>query len=162
MRKFKIGKLMCVLICIAVFSVLLAGCEENKEETDWEPTDHEIVNNAEDITMTIKKGTVSPTGLTVIIKNDSEGEVTYGEPYELEKEINGAWYKVPVLVEDYAFIEIAYVLQPGESNEWKVDWEWLYGSLEEGKYRIIKEVLNYREPGDTDRFYLAAEFTLSE
>jgi hypothetical protein len=39
-----------------------------------------------------------------------------------------------------------------------VDWEWLYGNLDNGEYRIVKNVLDFKAPGDFDTHYLAAEF----
>ena len=40
-----------------------------------------------------------------------------------------SWEKLPVLPEDYGFIEIAYELEPGESRFMDIDFAWLYGEL---------------------------------
>ncbi len=129
------------------------------ETSDWEPTTYETVNNFDGVTMTVKEGTASSAGLTVVFENESGSQCTYGEYYCLEKKINGSWYQVPVVIDgDYAFNHIAYEVA-GE-REWTIDWEWLYGSLDTGEYRIVKDVLDFRGPGDYDKYYLAAEFTI--
>ena len=51
-----------------------------------------------------------------------------------------SWEKLPVLPEDYGFIEIAYELEPGESRFMDIDFAWLYGELQKGKYKMIKEI----------------------
>ena len=49
-------------------------------------------------------------------------------------------WQLPVLPEDYGFIEIAYELEPGESRFMDIDFAWLYGELQKGKYKMIKEI----------------------
>jgi hypothetical protein len=41
-----------------------------------------------------------------------------------------------------------------------VDWEWIYGSLEKGEFRIVKDILDSNGVGGYETYYLAAEFTL--
>ena len=44
----------------------------------------------------------------------------------------------------------------------EVNWEWLYGKLAPGKYRINKEVMDFRETGDFDKKIYSLEFIVSE
>ncbi|MGI6707280.1 MAG: immunoglobulin-like domain-containing protein [Clostridia bacterium] len=135
---------------------------ESPDTTDWSPTTYETVNNLNGVTMTVKQGTVSSTQLTVIIENRSGSDCIFGEFFDLEKKINGVWHKLPVTFDgDYGFNSIGYDLPPEESREWTVDWEWLYGSLEAGEYRIVKDILDFRDAGDYDTYYLAAEFIIN-
>jgi hypothetical protein len=130
---------------------------ESTGTMDWEPTKYDTVNKLEGVTMAIKDGTVSPTGLTVVFDSKLDNECIYGEYFLLEREVNGEWYGVPVAIEgNYAFKMIGYRLPPGGSSEWSVDWEWLYGILETGKYRIVKDIFR-----DNDKYYMAAEFSIS-
>jgi len=78
---------------------------------------------------------------------------THGAWYKIEKEINGKWYEVKTIIESYAFNSIGYL--PDENNEIKfeIDWEWLYGELPLGSYRILKEVGNK---------YIAIEFNIAK
>ena len=174
-------KYTCLFICMATFLALLAGCKVNDSRisvvntesteiektlsqstdvTDWNPSTYETVNNFDGVTMTVKKGTATSTGLTVVIENDSSSQCTYGVFIELEKKINEIWYG-SCLYWYCRFNCIGYDLSPGDCREWAVDWNWLYGSLESGKYRIIKDILDFRGTGDYDTYYLAAEFTIN-
>lgn len=131
------------------------------ETIDREPTTHAAVNNFGGVTMAVKEGTASSTGLTVEFKNDSSSQCIYGEHFWLERKINGSWYQVPIVIEgNYAFNDIGYDLASGGSGKWVVDWDWLYGGLEPGEYRIVKDLLDFRGPGEYDTYYLAAEFTI--
>lgn len=111
--------------------------------------------------MFIKEGTVSPTGLTVLFENNSDKRWIYGEYFLLEKKMKGKWYQVPIaLEENYGFRDIGYDLDSSDVREWTVDWDWLYGSLDTGEYRIVKDILDFRKAGDYDKHYLTAEFTI--
>ncbi|MCT4686580.1 M56 family metallopeptidase [Vallitalea sp.] len=129
--------------------------------TDWEPTTYETVNNFDGVTMTLKEGTDSSTSLTLVIKNNSSSQCTYGEYFWLEKKIDGNWYQVPVVIDgNYGFNDIGYDLASGEEREWQVDWDWLYGNLDTGEYRIVKDILDFRSTGDYDKYYLTAGFAV--
>jgi hypothetical protein len=130
------------------------------DTTDWKPTTFETLNNFEGVTMSVKEGAVSPSKLTVVFENKSSSQCIYGEPYWLEKKIDGAWYQVPVAIKSYGFTSIGYILAPGDKSEWTEDWNWLYGNLDAGEYRIVKDILDFRKTGDYDTYYLAAEFSI--
>lgn len=152
---------LCLALSITLFSGCAASDREASEGTDWEPTPDNTVNNLDGVTMTVKEDSVTPSGLTAIIENESDKQCTYGEYFSLEKESAGTWYQVPVILEDnYGFNEIGFDLPPGDVQEWTADWEWLYGKLDAGNYRIVKDILDVRQPGDYDTYYLAAEFTI--
>ncbi|WFA08772.1 immunoglobulin-like domain-containing protein [Tissierella sp. Yu-01] len=144
-----------------VFDKLKNFEEKLVTEENLEPTAYEVINNFDGVTMTIKEGTVSPTGLTVIFKNNSNAQCIYGEYFLLEKKINENWYQVPIAIDgNYGFNDIGYELTFGENEEWIVDWDWIYGSLDTGEYRIVKDILDFRNTGDYDEYYLVAEFTI--
>lgn len=178
-------------ICISISIVLLTGCGNDKttapaqtedsvaqartedsevthdssqsiDISDWEPTTFDTVNSFDVVAMTAKEGTVSPTGLTLQFENKSNSECIYGSYFSLEKKISGAWYKVPVSIEgDYGFDSIGYSLSSHGESEWATNWEWLYGNLDTGEYRIVKDILDFRGTGNYDTYYLAAEFSVS-
>ena len=95
-----------------------------------------------------------------MIENNSDSQCIYSEDFLLEKKIKGKWYQVPVIIESYGFNDIGYELVSGEKGEWDVDWTWLYGSLDTGEYRIVKNVLAFRSTGDFDEYNLAANFNI--
>ena len=156
-----VNKYLCYMVCIILVVAFLAGCGQQDDETSWEPSDFDAVNNLEGVTMSAREETVSPTGLTLTLVNNSDRQCIYGEHYVVEKKINQGWYQVPVVVEgDYGFVDIGYDLPPGDEQDWDVDWEWLYGSLDAGEYRIVKDILDFRATGDFDTYFLAAEFAI--
>ncbi|MCA1040917.1 hypothetical protein LCM00_15480 [Bacillus infantis] len=145
--------------------MLLSGCKgadsDQPVTTDWTTTIYDTVDNFNGVTMTAKEGTVTRTGMTVILQNNSDKQCIYGEAYLLEKKIGGDWYQVPYITAgNHAVEDIGYGLGPSDMEEWSVNWEQLHGELDTGEYRIVKEVLDFRESGDFDVYNLTAEFDL--
>ncbi|MBR7554963.1 immunoglobulin-like domain-containing protein [Allobacillus sp. GCM10007491] len=147
-----------------LLSVFLVGCNTGNADTtggkDKKPTQYDTVNNFEGVSMSVKESSVSPTGLTVIFENKSDEQGVYSEDFLLEEEIEGNWYEVPTIVDEYGFAEPGYELPPSKTEEFAVEWESLYGNLDSGNYQIIKSMSNVREPGDYDEYYLAAQFKI--
>lgn len=133
--------------------------------TEWNPTPYETINNFENVTMTVREGTVSSTELTLTFSNNSNSQCTFGLYFSLEKMSDGRWYQVPVNIDpNYGFNDdLIQTLPPNGGVVELVDWEWLYGSLGTGKYRIVKTVNVFREEiskGDADTFHFSAEFVI--
>lgn len=63
--------------------------------------------------------------------------------------------------ENYAFTDVAYLIEPEAKREQEVDWEWLHGPLPPGEYRIKKTVHDFRGTGDFDEYTLYARFVLN-
>ena len=149
-------RLLLMLIVCATFGMV--GCSNDKAGVS---NSHEAVNNLEGVTMRIKEGTVSSTGMTVVLENKTDKQITYGDPYSLEKNMDGKWFEVADILDgNYGFNDIGYGVEPLSTSEWEVDWEWLYGKLDKGKYRLVKYVLDFRQAGDFERYYLAVEFEI--
>ncbi|WP_026477898.1 immunoglobulin-like domain-containing protein [Alkaliphilus transvaalensis] len=156
--------------CILIVVSLIAGCStySNKlsisgeiNELEWDASIYHTLNSFDSVKMTVINDSISNTGLTLYFENSSNYNCIFGEHYWLEKKINGNWYRVPVMIEgNYGFNDIGYNLSSGSDANWTVDWKWLYGSLDSGEYRIIKDILNFRSAGDFDTYYLAAEFLI--
>ena len=56
----------------------------------------------------------------------------------------------------------ARILPKESTGKLEVDWEWLYGKLSAGEYRIGKEFMNFRGTGDFDEQVIYAEFSIKE
>jgi hypothetical protein len=180
-------KYLFIFACMAIGSIFFIGCSNTNnntssavtasipmettlketvlskvdESTDWKPTAYKTVNNFNGITMSVEKETLSANGLTLIFKNNSDKVCMYGDKFVLEKKINGLWHEVPITIKgDYGFKDIGYQVTSGQEKEWKVDWKWLYGSLNTGEYRIVKDVSDFRKTGDYDNYFLTSEFTI--
>ncbi|MDE7477877.1 MAG: hypothetical protein K2M91_07995, partial [Lachnospiraceae bacterium] len=109
---------------------------------------------------------ISPTGATLVLTQyDADaptGEMEYGDDFVLEIQKDGAWEEVPIVLEgDYGFHDIAYVIPSGSTSEQELNWDWLYGALAPGNYRVIKSVMDFRGTGDYDKYTVSAQFVLN-
>lgn len=90
------------------------------------------------------------------------GDLEFSEAYRLEKQEGNDWSSLPVIVEgDYAFTEEAFIISKDPESpgtEWQVNWEWLYGILPPGDYRICKTVIDFRGPGDYSEYPIYVYF----
>lgn len=114
------------------------------------------IDDLENVSMTIKEGTLTKKGATVIITDTSNRENIYGESYKLEKEENGVWNELKPK-NDMVFTSIGYSIDSNHTLELKVNWQYHYGELESGKYRILKDT---SEAGEGTTHYITAEFTI--
>lgn len=83
---------------------------------------------------------ISHTGATITIKDTNKIPYTYGEFYKIEKEIDGQWHDVKPIITDYGFNDKGYIVDENHEVKFIIDWEWLYGKLPLGSYRILKKV----------------------
>lgn len=133
---------VCIILCLC-----LTGCSNNTAK-DQDVITYEISEIA-NITMTIDN--VTPTGATILITDNTGEENVYGEWYRIEKFENETWQEVEIVAENPVFTSIGYLLDENNQLELQVNWDWLYGSLNSGRYRLIKEI-NHK--------YIAVEFTI--
>lgn len=122
----KVIALATALICMAVVFVSCA------KESTFQPTE------VENVSMSISD--ISPTGATVIIKDLNVKPYIYGEWYTIEKGKNGGWYEVDTIIDNYGFNDLGYIPDNNGEIKFTVDWEWLYGELPSGNYRLLKQV----------------------
>ena len=108
---------------------------------------------------------VSPTGLTLIC-SQSDGKVTgmlmTGRPYWVEYEKDGVWVPADELVDEVCWTSDGLEIKPGGTTKWSTNWENIYGSLVPGVYRIGKEIMDLRSPGDYDKSTFYAYFAITE
>lgn len=116
-----------------------------------------------DIAVTMEASHVSPKGLTLTFYNYTDrdkGELLYGESFSLIKQGVSDWSEVPAISEP-VFTDLAYIIPTEGKIDADIDWEWLYGTLTPGTYRIIKTV-NALKDGESTSYELQAEFVLAE
>ena len=120
------------------------------------------INSPDEWGLTLSVSSVTPTGATLVFKQSGgspTGEFMTGSHYRLEDK-NG---ELPYIVEgDVAWTAEAYRIQKDGEIQMQANWEWLYGTLEPGTYRIYKGVMDWREAGDSDSKEYFAEFTIGE
>ena len=117
-----------LILAFACAVILFAGCAE---QSTYQPV---AVDN-----VTISIADISATGATVVIQDSNELPYVYGEWYQIEMEKNGQWYPVKTLIRNYGFHEIGYLPDDHGQVEFTVNWEWLYGKLPAGNYRLLKQ-----------------------
>ncbi|MBD5084687.1 MAG: hypothetical protein HDT33_06390 [Clostridiales bacterium] len=109
-----------------------------------------------DAWMEVLPGTVTPTGLTYQIHNETQSELMYGNPYGLQVEDGGVWHGVDTSVR-VAFTTEGYILPGNASASKTINWSYAYGELPPGHYRVTTKV--HLEPGRED-ITLTAEFEI--
>lgn len=115
-----------------------------------------------DVNIKVKSDSLTNVGATFILTNKSNTETyVYGNPYYLEIKENGNWHKLET-VNELLFTLPAYILKPNESKEIDINWEYGYGKLKEGAYRLVKDVSRSGdEPIDESKIkYIYAEFEI--
>ena len=120
----------------------------SKEEMDW------------GITLSTQNET--STGLVILCTREGgnpTGELQTGGWYVLETLQDGAWKEAPCFAE-VAWTQEAWVIMPSSTAKWEVDWNWLYGELPTGIYRIGKRFMNFRNTGNYDSKMFYAEFAI--
>lgn len=107
---------------------------------------------------------VTSTGCTLVF-NQSGGNVTgelqTGEAFQLQVPnlTTGEWIDDSAS-DIVAWKDIAYTINQDDKTEIEIDWSVYYGIRESGHYRIKKEVMDFRGPGDYDTYDIYWEFSI--
>lgn len=150
------------LILTLILSVSLVGCQNVPPDAPQTDTLSQAQDAAKDWGITLSAKDASATGLTLVIaqKNgEYTGTLQYGSHYSLEVWKDSAWEAVPYATEEnIAWTTVAYGVAIGSETELSIDWQWIYGSLPAGRYRIAKGFTDFRAAGDYDDQMYYAEF----
>ena len=95
------------------------------------------------VNLTIKEDTLTKTGVKVVITENIDYAITYGEAVWLEKynyETNKYERVKEVNDRNCGFNSPAYSVTLDKPLELKQDWSCMYGELDKGLYRLFKEV----------------------
>lgn len=91
--------------------------------------------------MTIKNGTLTKKGVTIILKNNTDKDYTYGQDFYLEKYEDGKWIEPSTVTgKPLAWNSIGYILKAYDNLELKINFKNTYGNLPKGKYKITKRI----------------------
>ena len=108
---------------------------------------------------------VTPTGATIKCTQsggEPTGELQTGGWYILETWTQEqGWIEAPCFAE-VGWTQEAWMIPMNDTCEWEVNWEWLYGTLSEGKYRIGKDITDFRGTGDYYNAIYYAEFEITK
>lgn len=142
-------KILVLSLCF-VLALWMAGCVQNKNISFG------------DVTMKVVEGSVTPSGLTVRISNNTGIDINGGINYDfsIEKKEADKWSPVKEIGDRTTDTE-TYIFQ-GE-RDLNINWSEIYGSLSAGEYRVVKFFYPSTEDGSygtDDGFYLFAEFSI--
>ncbi|MBQ3226700.1 MAG: peptidoglycan DD-metalloendopeptidase family protein [Clostridia bacterium] len=138
---------------------------DGNEDTfaDWD-TDHlEQTDETWGLTMMLRN--VSPVDANLMFRQaggQPTGELQYGDAYTIERYDSGKWSEIPTLTENVAFHALAYKITKDQNTQTYINWESVYGQLTPGRYRLAKEIMDFRKSGDYDTKTFYAEFTVTD
>ena len=104
----------------------------------WNPA---FLNPAEEpkapakVSMTLTAQT--DEAVTVTLQNEGSAQWMYGEYWQLHVLLEDGWYNVPAIPGNWGFIDIGYLLQPGQTVEKTFRLDVMYGDLPAGQYRVV-------------------------
>lgn len=154
-----------ILVLVCMFSVV--GCSS---EADGSTSQNSIENKISDAKpnqwgISLKAENVTSKGMTIVCTHsggENTAKLNTGSYYVIQKSGKSGWADVEYLPQEYQLVwtSEAWIIQKEGTTQWDVNWEWLYGELSAGKYRIGKEIYNFRDSGDFDTEMVYAEFII--
>ena len=117
------------------------------------------------VNIEIKEGTLTKTEATIVITENVDYDIYYGEEFWIEKYDyrDNSWNKLPFINDNCAFNLPAYMVKPDKPLILKQNWSCMYGDLEKGLYRLVKNVSFASDiPIENDNiYYIWVEFEIS-
>lgn len=151
-------KVIAVLLALISLVCVIAFVTNRPKYTVGEIFEHDV-DTMDGISMVVLQDTVKPTGLTIKITNSSDEKID-GDPYYTVQILDGGEWRTLVPDKKYAQLLMGQVYLPNKAIEENLKWTKLYGRLQTGQYRIVKEVWDSEEKAET-KFWIAAEFEIS-
>ena len=107
---------------------------------------------------------VTPKGMTLKIEQfggNPTGRLEYGAAYTLETTVNDEWKPVETATgEPLVWNALGYSVKMNDISGITINWEYGYGELKPGYYRLEKEFMDFRAPGDFDKETYEVYFTI--
>ena len=117
------------------------------------------------VNIEIKEGSLTKTSATVVITENGDYDITYGESFRIEKynSENGDFEKIESVSNNCAFNDMAYYVTPDKPLELVQDWSCMNKELDKGLYRLVKEVFFNSDIPVTndDTYYIWVEFEIN-
>jgi len=143
---------------------LIAGCGASNSAEDAAGTDSQMVENAE---QTDAEENIATDGVAdypaAIMVNDT---VYLVEGNPMPAEVDESAITFTGIIIDHTVASLVPVVcvktldEEAIPYEAVIDFEWLYGKLEPGRYRIVKTVTDFRGTGDYTDYVYTAEFSI--
>ena len=148
-----------VFVILCVFA--LVGCSSGSTPVI------EDENAAGEWGIQVSAENISPTGLNYVITQsggDPTASFRYGSHYWLEQYRDEEWVEVAYAPQEYevGWTTEAHLINRDSTTTIHIDWEWLYGELPAGQYRIGKVIDNHRGPSEQEHETYYVEFVIEE
>lgn len=117
----------------------------------------------DDLGVTLSADNITENGLTLnCVQNDEigqpTGELQSSSYFWIEKDVEGMWEKLE-FPQNIAFDDMALIVNRNDVTTWDIDWSYIW-TLDNGKYRLHKELMDFRGTGDYDIYDYFIEFQL--
>ena len=113
-----------------------------------------------ELSLIIKPGTLTNNGATFILKNMSTIDYNYEQAYYIEKKENNNWKEIE-LTEPLSWNTVLYTLKASQEVEITINWgNTGYGTLKNGKYRLVKNNFRKNNNPDSKSYSVYAEFEI--
>ena len=142
----------------ALSDALQSQISANEKDSQSKPDD-----NTQKWGISFVTNDVTDTGLLLVCTHadaNADGEFHTGEWFRLEKFTDKGWKEPEQIDINIAWNDMAYIINKGGTTDFAVDWEGIYGKLEEGKYRISKEVTSFSKNGELEKCIYNCEFII--
>lgn len=146
-----------LLLSILMFIFIICGCTK---KPDGKVSSYKI--ESDKVVISVKKDTLNKKSTTITMENKTDEKYNYGAEFHLEKKYGKKWYELKTIT-DEPFTIMPYEITANQKKEISIDWEYRYGSLSKGKYRIVKSIYQLNDTSSIEevkKTYIAAEFTI--
>jgi len=92
------------------------------------------------IELVLLEDTLTPSGASFEIINTSGMDGYSGEAFRIEEFEKKQWKMRDYVSDDVAFEDLKWAVNDGNPYSFSVDWSNIYGKLENGSYRLVKNV----------------------
>ncbi len=156
-----------VIISLLIYGLLLGGCGEARSVGIVGGADGPTaiyVDKNDKWGIYLYADDVTPTGMTLKINQSGgnpSGTLECGAAYTLETRVNNEWQEIKTKTgEPLVWNALGYMVKMNDITEMNINWEFGYGKLEPGVYRLSKEFMNLRKAVDYDKNLYYAYFTI--
>ena len=148
-----------MIFFLLLLMILFAGCSGSGSENPTVQTDPDtgLPRNWEPV-LQIER--YSRTDAVVVLHTDEQADwlILYGNDYTLEVFTESGWQLLTPSQEAVYWIKDAFVASAVPRDD--IDWQWLYGALDNGTYRLGKPVTLCKGEDKLASSVIYAEFTL--
>lgn len=147
----------------SVFSSHAPDSEDGGSAAPREPVAREVRESLPEWGLTLTVTQADSTGAAYVWEQDAvplDRSPLTNEQYELERLEDGEWVPLPYQTDQIVWGAAANVLPLNGSSTREVNWEWLYGSLDPGEYRLVTGVILPHDGGETEGAWIGARFVV--